>query len=41
MEDIKTSTEFDKLVNAITSSSATSEEKIEIIEALASYIASL
>jgi len=40
MDNIKTSDEFDKLLELISKLSITSEERIELYGALASYIAS-
>lgn len=40
MEDIKTTKEFDKLLEVISKLSITSDERIELYGALASYIAS-
>lgn len=40
MEDIKTSIEFDNLMEAIGNADISSEDRIAILSALASYIAS-
>lgn len=40
MEETKTSTEFDNLLEKISNLSISSEEKIELLSALALYIAS-